>query len=78
MDPKTGQIYSEDEIPALDEETQKRLIRGELEDLQQMSALLKNVEEENAKSEEFYPINRAARRNAEKRNRALKKRKPNG
>lgn len=28
--------------------------------------------------EKFYPINRAARRDHEKRNRALKKRKPNG
>lgn len=28
--------------------------------------------------EKFYPINRAARRNAEKRNRALVKRKPHG
>lgn len=28
--------------------------------------------------EKFYPINRAARRDAERRNRALKKRRPNG
>lgn len=32
----------------------------------------------NLKPEQFYPINRVARRNAEKRNRALVKRKPNG
>jgi hypothetical protein len=31
-----------------------------------------------AEPEKFYPVNRTARRNAEKRNRALKKRKPSG
>ena len=32
----------------------------------------------NLPPERFYPINRTARRNAEKRDRTLKKRKPNG
>lgn len=31
-----------------------------------------------APPEKFYPVNRAARRTAEKRNRALMKRKPHG
>lgn len=37
-----------------------------------------NMPDAPASKEEFHPINRAARRNFEKRNRALKKRKPNG
>lgn len=85
MDPKTGMIYDEDEIPALEPDVQKRLIRGELEELQQLSTLIQNVKDENdAKEvlqeveERFYPINRAARRRAEKRDRATRKRDPRG
>lgn len=87
MDPKTGMIYEEDEIHDLDPEIQKRLIRGELEELKQLSELLTNVEESNGKSshlvepvkeEHFYPVNRAARRKAEKRDRATRKRDPRG
>lgn len=87
MDPKTGIIYTEDEIHDLDPEIQNRLIKGELEELQQLSQLLTNVEESNGKGslpteaveeERFYPVNRAARRKAEKRDRAIRKRDPRG
>lgn len=93
MDPKTGIIYEEDEIQDLDPEVQKRLIRGELEELQQLSELLTNVEKKNNDTtsnwhnepvdipeplEKFYPVNRAARRKAEKRDRATRKRDPRG
>lgn len=54
-------------------------ILKEAEDLGEILDEIEKIKEmPNLPPEKFYPINRAARRNAEKRDRALKKRKPNG
>jgi hypothetical protein len=67
MDPHTGKIYSPQEIPSLPDDVQKRLIEGELEELQAMSALLTETKAMNEtpsapKNEVFRPINRKAKR----------------
>lgn len=67
--PASGEVADE-EGSVFDQEVR------ELGDL--IDELEKVKEMPNTPDEKFFPINRAARRNAEKRNRALKKRKPNG
>lgn len=55
---------------------EKSIFDQEVEGMVELLDEFEAVKELPAVEEKFYPINRAARRNAEKRNRALKKRKP--
>lgn len=84
MDPNTGKIYSPEEIQALPTDIQDRLVPVSTdeaaEELNELLSELKKVQElpNHDPDEKFYPVNRAARRKAEKRNRALQKRDPRG
>lgn len=86
MDPLSGRVYdlSKDDIPA---DVRERLVPVDeaafvAAQAQELGELIDVMEEIKtmpaAPPEKFYPINRAARRENERRNRALKKRKPRG
>lgn len=88
MDPNTGRIYDEQEMQDLPPEIKERLIFGKREELEELQKhiIQKEVEElgeildemekikelPDPKPERFYPINRASRRAAEKRERKQK------
>lgn len=88
MDPNTGNVYSPEEIPMLPTDVQERLVPvdGDSFLVQKEAQELGEILDEFAKikempaapPEQYYPINRAARRDADKRNRAVRKRDPRG
>lgn len=51
-------------------------VQKEADELIEILDEMEKIKEMPNPPEKFYPINRVARRNADKRNRALKKRKP--
>lgn len=75
-------ITSPEDVERVREANRKLLVETETKEMSELLNLTEKLKEmPNLPAEKFYPINRAARRSAERserRNRALKKRKPNG
>lgn len=71
MEGVTPQVQIVDEVQDFDVQKEAEELGEILEEMDRVIAM------PNPK-ENYYPVNRAARRAGEKRNRATKKRKPNG